>query len=147
MSVEAIMTRTIVSVEPTATVREAIRLIEDTEIRHLPVVEDRQLVGIVSDRDLREYRIPLMLEIERFGDPDRKRADEILDTAISEVMNTDLVSVDSSESIESAIGAMLEYKVGAVPVVDRHTEELVGIVSYMDVLRYTREILEEGEEG
>lgn len=145
MSVEAIMTRAVLSVEPTATVREAIRLIEDSDIRHLLVCEEQRLVGIVSDRDLREYRVPLMLEIERMGDEDRARADEILDTAISEVMNSDVVSVDSSESIESVIGAMLEYKVGAVPVVDRHSEELVGIVSYVDVLGYARELLQANE--
>ncbi len=145
MSVEAIMSRNILSVEPTATVREAIRLIEDSEVRHLPVVEGEggRLLGIVSDRDLREFRIPLMVEIERFGDADRSRTDELLNTPISDVMAGDVVSVDSSEPIESVIEAMLEYKVGAVPVIDRHTEELVGIISYVDVLRYAREIIQE----
>lgn len=141
MSVEAIMSRNILSVGPTATVREAIRLIEDSEVRHLPIVEDGRLLGIVSDRDLREFRIPLMVEIERFGDADRKRTDELLNTPISEVMAADVVSVDSSETIESVIDAMIEYKVGAVPVIDRHSDELVGIISYVDVLRYAREII------
>jgi acetoin utilization protein AcuB len=145
MSVEAIMSRTILRVEPTTTVREAIRLIEDCEIRHLPVVDvaDNKLLGIVSDRDLREFRIPLMVEVERFGEADRDRTDELLNTPISEVMAADVVSVDSSETIESVIDAMLEYKVGAVPVIDRHSDELVGIVSYVDVLRYARELLRE----
>jgi acetoin utilization protein AcuB len=143
MSIEAIMSSSVLSVESTATVREAIRLIEDSEIRHLPIVDDGRLVGIVSDRDLREYRIPLMLEIERLGETDRARADELLDTAISAVMSSDIVSVDSGETIESVIDAMLEYKIGAVPVIDRHTEDLVGIVSYVDVLRYARELLRE----
>ena len=139
------MTRSIVSIAPTATVREAIRLIEDSDIRHLPIVEDKQLVGIVSDRDLREYRVPLMLEIEVFEEEDRDRANEILDTSIADVMATDVVSVDSSESLTSVVDAMIEYKVGAVPVIDRRTDELVGIVSYVDVLRYTRKhLLEDG---
>jgi CBS domain-containing protein len=145
MSVEAIMSRNILSVEPTATVREAIRLIEDSEVRHLPIVEadTNRLLGIVSDRDLREFRVPLMVEIERFGDADRDRTDALLNTPIADVMAGDVVSVDSSETIESVIDAMLEYKVGAVPVIDRHTDELVGIVSYVDVLRYAREIMRE----
>jgi acetoin utilization protein AcuB len=67
----------------------------------------------------------------------------LLATPISEVMAADVVSVDSSESVESVIDAMLEYKVGAVPVVDRHSSELVGIVSYIDVLRYARELMRE----
>lgn len=143
MSIEAIMSRDVLSVGPTTTVREAVRLIEDSEIRHLPIVEDKRLLGIVSDRDLREFRIPLMVEIERFSEGDRDRTDELLNTPLSEVMAADVVSVDSSETIESVIDAMIEYKVGAVPVIDRHTEELVGIVSYVDVLRYAREIIAE----
>jgi acetoin utilization protein AcuB len=143
MSIEAIMSRNILSAGPTTTVREAVRLIEDSEIRHLPIVEGKRLLGIVSDRDLREFRIPLMVEIERFSDADRDRTDELLNTPLSEVMAADVVSVDSSESIESAIDAMIEYKVGAVPVVDRFTDELVGIVSYIDVLRYARELMAE----
>lgn len=145
MSVEAIMSRAVLTVEPTTTVREAIRLIEDCEIRHLPVVdgEGGRLLGIVSDRDLREFRVPLMVEIERFSDADRKRTDELLNTPIREVMADDVVSVDSTESIESAIDAMIEYKIGAVPVVDPHTTELVGIISYIDVLRYARECVAE----
>lgn len=145
MSIEAIMSRTVLTVEPTTSVREAIRLIEDCEVRHLPVVDGAggPLLGIVSDRDLREFRIPLMVEIERFADADRDRTDELLNTPISEVMAADVVSVDSNESIESVIDAMIEYKVGAVPVIDRHTQELVGIVSYVDVLRYARELVAE----
>jgi acetoin utilization protein AcuB len=145
MSIEAIMSRTVLSVEPTTTAREAIRLIEDCDVRHLPVVDagDGSLLGIVSDRDLREFRIPLLIEIERFAEADRERTDELLNTPMSEVMAADVVSVDSSESIESVIDAMLEYKVGAIPVIDRHTEELVGIVSYVDVLRYARELMRE----
>ncbi|NVB41132.1 CBS domain-containing protein [Pseudenhygromyxa sp. WMMC2535] len=147
MSVEAIMTKEVLSVSPETTVREAVRLLEDSDVRHLPVVEGGcELVGIVSDRDLREYRIPVMLEIERLDEEDRARADRILDTPVSEAMNTDIVAVDSSESIDSVIAAMIEYRVGAVPVVDRDSDELVGIVSYIDVLRYAREILEEGDE-
>jgi acetoin utilization protein AcuB len=142
MSVVAIMSRTILSVGPDATVREAIRLIEDSEVRHLLVVDEaKRLLGIVSDRDLREFRIPLMVEIERFGDADRDRTNELLDTAVSEVMAAQVVSVDSSETIESVIDAMVEYKIGAVPVIDQHSEELVGIVSYVDVLRYARELI------
>jgi acetoin utilization protein AcuB len=143
MTVVAIMSTTVLTVDPTTTVRDAIRLIEDSDIRHLPVVDGPggRLLGIVSDRDLREFRVPLMVEIERFADADRDRTDELLNTPISEVMAADVVSVDSSESIASVIDAMIEYKVGAVPVIDRHTEELVGIVSYVDVLRYAREVI------
>ena len=142
MSLEAIMSTTIISASPTATVREAIRLLEDSEIRHLPVVEEGRLLGIISDRDLREYREPLLVEIENFDSAAAERVEEALDTAIVEVMSSDLISVDSSESIASVIDAMSEYKVGAVPVIDRRTDKLAGIISYIDVLRYARTLIE-----
>ena len=142
MSLEAIMSTTIISASPTATVREAIRLLEDSEIRHLPVVEEGRLLGIISDRDLREYREPLLVEIENFDSAAAERVEEALDTAIVEVMSSDVISVDSSESIASVIDAMSEYKVGAVPVIDRRTDKLAGIISYIDVLRYARTLIE-----
>ena len=145
MTAEAIMTRSVLSVKPDTTVREAIRLIEDSDIRHLPVVDGSTLLGILSDRDLREYRIPVMLEIEYLSDEDRARASDILDTPVSEAMNSDMITVDSGESISDVIGVMIEYKVGAVPVVDRTTEELVGIISYVDVLSYAREVFDANE--
>lgn len=145
MTAQAIMTRSVLSVKPATTVREAIRLIEDSDIRHLPVVDGATLVGILSDRDLREYRIPVMLEIEYLSDEDRSRANDILDTPVSEAMNSDMITVDSAESISDVIGVMIEYKVGAVPVVDRTTAELVGIISYVDVLSYARSLLDENE--
>ncbi|PRQ07084.1 CBS domain-containing protein [Enhygromyxa salina] len=142
MTAEAIMTRSVLTVKPDTTVRDAIRLIEDSDIRHLPVVDGTTLVGILSDRDLREYRIPVMLEIEYLDEADRDRANDILDTPVSEAMNSDMITVDSAESISDVIAVMIEYKIGAVPVVDRTTEELVGIISYVDVLSYTQTLLD-----
>lgn len=131
------MTTTLVTIKPTDTVREALARMEDQEIRHLPVVEGKRLAGMVSDRDLREYRLPVMEEIEN-----PEYADDLLDTPVAEMMNTDVVTLEPGESVKAAIDLMLEYGVGALPVVDRHKEELVGILSYVDVLRYLRATLE-----
>jgi acetoin utilization protein AcuB len=69
-------------------------------------------------------------------------ADDLLDTPVAEVMNTDLVTLDPGETLKTAIDTMLEYGVGALPVVDRQRDELVGILSYVDVLRHVRTMLE-----
>ena len=123
MSVQSIMTKSVVSSNPDAPVREAIQLIEDSDIRHLPVVEDGRLIGIVSDRDLRAF--------------ERERSDELLDTPLRDVMSRELVCMELGESIAAVIDVMLEYKIGALPVVG-DKGELVGIVSYIDVLRHAR---------
>jgi acetoin utilization protein AcuB len=137
MEIQELMTTALVTIKPNDTVREALAKMEDQEIRHLPVVEGKRLAGMVSDRDLREYRLPVVEEIEN-----PEYADDLLDTAVSEAMNTDLVTLDPGESIKTAIDLMLEYGVGALPVVDRHRDELVGILSYVDVLRHVRTLLD-----
>lgn len=126
MSVQSIMTKTVVSASPSVTVREAIQLTDDNDIRHLPIVENGRLVGIVSDRDLRAY--------------ERERSDERLATALREVMSHVPLCMEAGESIKALIDVMLEYKVGALPVVGP-SGELVGIVSYIDVLQYARALL------
>lgn len=131
------MTDALVTIKPVDTVRSALLRMEDQEIRHLPVVEGKQLIGVISDRDLREYRLPVMEEIDN-----PEYADDLLETPVSEVMNANLVTLDPGESLKAAIDLILEYGVGALPVVDRHSDELVGIVSYVDVLKHLRTVLE-----
>jgi len=138
MEATDIMSSQLVTLGPTATVRDAIRLLEDLEIRHLPIIDDGKLIGMVSDRDLREYRLPLTAELE---DPDY--ASELLETPISHVMQGDVISLDSGEPLRTAVDLMLEYGVGAVPVSDRHSEELLGIVSYVNGLRAVRPSLDD----
>jgi acetoin utilization protein AcuB len=126
MSVQSIMTKTVVSASPDATVREAIQLIDDNDIRHLPIVEHGRLIGIVSDRDLRGC--------------ERERPDEQLGTALRELMSHEPLCMEAGESIKTLIDVMLEYKIGALPVVGRDGE-LIGIVSYIDVLQHARALL------
>ena len=128
------MTKDVVTASPNDTARSALLLLEDQHIRHLPVVDDGKLVGMVTDRDLRDYRMPLFEELEH---PDK--ADQLLETPLQVVMQGGVIAVDDSESVRDAIDLMLEYGIGAVPVIDRHSEELIGIVSYVDVLRALRD--------
>lgn len=131
------MTDALVTIKPVDSVRTALLRMEDQEIRHLPVVEGKQLIGMVSDRDLREYRLPVMEELDN-----PEYADDLLETPVSEVMNANLVTLDPGESLKTAIDLMLEYGVGALPVVDRRGDELVGIVSYVDLLKHVRSLLD-----
>jgi acetoin utilization protein AcuB len=93
-------------------------------------------VGVVSDRDVREYRLPIVDEIDN-----QQLADDMLARPIADAMNRDFVFVDHLESLGKAIDVMLEYGVGAVPVLDRDTGELRGMISYVDVLRWARTLI------
>lgn len=62
LPVSALMTRRVITCRPDSTVSEAMQLMRQHHIRHLPVVDDDGLVGIVSIRDLMEFRLS---EVER----------------------------------------------------------------------------------
>ena len=132
MVVSEIMTASPVTAEVTQTVRDALKLLRQLDARHLPVVDSGRLAGIVSDRDLREITAPLMEGLEP------KRASQLLDQPLSAVMSSDVQSVHGETELEDAIDLMIEHRVGAVPVIDASTQGLVGIVSYIDVLRAAR---------
>lgn len=134
MDVREIMTKDVVTARPMDTARTALLLLEDQHIRHLPIVDDGKLVGMVTDRDLRDYRLPLFEELE-----DPAHAEKLMDTPLQVVMQGGVIAVDDGESVQTAIDLMLEYGIGAVPVLDRHSDELIGIVSYVDILRALRD--------
>jgi acetoin utilization protein AcuB len=114
-----IMTTKVVSIRQTATVREALKLLAELDVRHLPVVDERdELVGMLSERDLLRLR----------------RSTEVLNRAVSEVMSADVLVVTPTTHVDEIIDLMTEHKVGALPVVDNDSQ-LAGIVSYVDVLR------------
>lgn len=119
MSVAEVMTRRPRTVRPTDTVTKVIEVLETADFRHLPVVDDEgALVGMLSDRDLGS----------------RRKADLDPDTRVEDLMSSSVVSVTTDAEIGDAVDAMLEQRIGAVPVVD-DAGNLRGIVSYVDVLR------------
>ncbi len=121
--VEDSMTREVVTASPRTTAGEAIGLCRERRIRHLPIVEDGRLVGIVSDRDLRSA-------IPAIGDPARTAALE--EVRISDVMTRDVVTARPADPVEAAANAMRERKIGCLPVVKGG--ELVGIITSSDVM-------------
>ncbi|MCA9714186.1 MAG: CBS domain-containing protein [Myxococcales bacterium] len=140
MAIADIMTTDLIVISADETVARAFELLESIDVRHLPVVDDQRLVGLLSDRDLREYRLPVA---EELADPER--ADRLLATPVSEVMSSDVISVDVSEPLRAVVDAMIEYRVGALPVLERDTSRLVGIISYVDLLEELRARLEPEE--
>jgi len=133
-----IMTPNPVTVREEATVAEAADILRDLAIRHLPVVRGGALVGIVSDRDL------AVLDSWASGEPDDLEALRARRAIpVVRVMSADVVSVDPETTVGEIVAAMIEAKIGAVPVVDPATEEVVGIVSYVDVLRAVQDLVED----
>ena len=121
-----LMTPNPMTVTPQASVAEVWDLMRELEIRHVPVVQDGALVGMLSDRDLARLDIAQMLPMP-----------------IIKVMSTDVIAVEPESELTEVVELLIEHKVGALPVIEPDSREVVGIVSYIDVLRAVEDRLEE----
>lgn len=133
MIAQDIMTPDPIALSVTATVREAVDTMMEADIRHLPIVSEGTLQGMVSDRDLRSYTLPLVEAVTAEGGEDRHSL------PIGDLMQGGVISVEREASLRDIIDLMVEHRVGAVPVVDTKDDRLVGIISYVDVLRVVSE--------
>jgi acetoin utilization protein AcuB len=134
MLVQSRMTRDPLVVAPDRPLAEALRLTRARRIRHLPVVEDGAVIGMVSDRDVR-LAMPSPLT-----EPDSERVDFLERTPVSAVMNREVVTLGPFDAVEDAAKEMRRLRIGALPVVDAEGR-LLGILSESDVLDAFVEIL------
>ena len=124
------MTREVVTLEPEASAGQALGLCRTHNIRHLPIVDRGRLVGLVSDRDLRDVS------------PPRGTADEentLGWVRVRDIMSTDLVTIHPLDTIEHAAREIYDHKIGCLPVVA--DGELVGIITSSDMMRTLIELI------
>jgi CBS domain-containing protein len=133
--VEVAMQRDPAAVAPFSPLLEAVGLMVDRGVRHVPVVDDDgRVIGIVSDRDVRTA----------IGDPMealRRELPELEELKVSGVMTTNVTSVHEAASLAEAAHHFVDERIGALPVVDGE-ERLVGMLSYVDVIRALQETLD-----
>jgi acetoin utilization protein AcuB len=122
------MTNKVVSIAPDAGIREAFFRMKEHHIRHLPVVEDGALVGIVSDRELRRPDwVDETVDISHVY-----KLDDAL--SVSDVMIKNVHVIHTYDSLRKAARLLLENRIGAAPVLDKKGT-LVGMLSAVDLLR------------
>lgn len=137
MLVRARMTRDVVLASPKTTLAEALNLLRGHNFRHLPVVEDEHLVGLVSDRDLRMAMPPIWAEAR-----EELRA-ALDDKTLGDVMTTEIISVPPDTPIEEAAKLLYEHHIGCLPVLEE--DRLIGILTETDILRSYVELFGVGE--
>lgn len=115
------------TVEPDTSVRSAFYTMRTEGYRHLLVAEGGELVGIVTDRDLRRPDISSDAE----GWNDYYQLDD--DTEVRHVMSTKVHVLAPSDSLEKALDQFLEHKIGGMPVLDKKGG-IIGILTTYDLL-------------
>lgn len=118
------------------TVGEALVLMFEHDIRHLPVVSHGKVIGMVSDRDIRQ-----LLGKASIAAQHREEERRQLRLAATEIMSTHLYTVEKTAPLFEAVKLMVDHKVGAIPVVDSE-RRLVGIFSELDALQYCLHLME-----
>jgi acetoin utilization protein AcuB len=130
MVVGEIMTKDVITITPTSSIGAAIELMRQHGFRRLPVVEEDRLIGIVTDRDLRQAtNSPLVLR-------ERWYSEFLLDAIkVRSCMTADPITVDPSTPVVDAARRLRQHKIGGLPVVaadDSH--RVVGMVTVTDML-------------
>lgn len=134
MRVDHWMTRYPVTVEKGESVGAAIQLMKERKIRRLPVMDGDRLVGIVTDRDLKEAQPSKATSLDIW------ELHFLLDKLkVADVMSTDLATIAPDDTIEKAAMVMLDRKIGGLPVVSA-SGSLEGMLTQGDVFRALVEV-------
>lgn len=124
-----LMTVNPITITPETPLQQLVNMMQEEGCRHLPVVEDGQLVGFITDRDVRIQLDSPVLQIEKLN-----WAEEVSQMTASTCMTVNPITITPETSAQEIIQIFRAYKFGALPVVDEGT--LVGIVSQIDLLTY-----------
>lgn len=118
--IRSIMTTDLVTLTPDNTLGEARDILMQRHIHHLPIVEGKKLVGLISSYDL-----------FKLG----HSASEYAGLKIEGFMTRRLATLEPDQKVGAAAELLMEHLFHAVPIVDEH-HNLVGIVTTYDLLRY-----------
>ena len=130
-----VMTKNPLVMTPAETIGQADELMTENRIRQLPVVDEGALLGIITDRDIRSF-----LAQSALVEPDERA--KVLRTNVREIMTAEPLTLAPDDDLHEAVELLIDEKIGGIPVVDQ-AEGLVGIVTYVDVLRCFLNRLEE----
>ena len=130
MPVQNWMTTDVVSVGPDTSLLKVGKLMKDHHIRRIPVVDDNgQVVGIISDRDVRDASPSKATTLDMY-----EMHYLLAELKAKNIMTAKPITVKPTDTVEQAALIMLDNKVGGLPVVDDNGK-LVGIISDHDVFK------------
>ncbi len=124
MIIEDIMVKDVITLQKNATLQQAIDLVKQKKIRHIPIVDDDQgLIGLLCDVDIRSAT-PSIYHLEEYK--------EDLLKPISDIMITDIYTAHPLDFVEEIAFVFYEQKISCMPVISDN--KLVGIITETDLL-------------
>jgi len=140
MAVKDFMTRKVVYISPNTTIAHAADMMREQKLHRLPVIENDQLVGLVTEGTIAEASPSKATSLSIY------EMNYLLNkTKVGDVMIRDVVTISQFASLEDATYLMLKNKIGILPVVDN--ELLYGVITDRDIFKAFLEVSGYGEEG
>jgi acetoin utilization protein AcuB len=122
------MTKKVFTIGPDDYLSDAITLMKEKKVKHLPVLKDGKLKGILSDRDIKESSPSKATTLDIY-----ELHYVLANTKINEVMQVKVISTAPDTPVEEAAMIMLDHNIGCLPVID--ADSLCGIISDRDIYR------------
>jgi acetoin utilization protein AcuB len=122
------MTRKVIILYPEDYLADAIAMMREHRIRHLPVMKNDKLRGVLSDRDIKEFSPSKATTLDIY-----ELHYLLAKTKVQEVMKTKVVTTAPDTAVEEAAMIMLDRSIGCLPVMEQG--RLIGIISDKDIFR------------
>jgi len=122
------MTKKVFTVEPDDYLADATFIMREKQIKHIPVLKNGRLKGIISDRDIKEFSPSKATTLDIY-----ELHYLLAKTRIREIMKTKVVTTTPDTPVEEAALALLDHTIGCLPVMEG--EGLAGIISDRDIYR------------
>jgi acetoin utilization protein AcuB len=136
MLVRSRMTTDVHTASPETTIAEALSITRAHRIRHLPILAEGRLVGVVTDRDLRLAMPPM------WADEHDELTEALHTKRVGELMITDIVTIQPDTPVEEAARLLYTHRIGCLPIME--DDQLVGILTETDLLRAFAELFAAG---
>jgi acetoin utilization protein AcuB len=127
LCVKDFMSTEVVTVDTSTTLQEATSIMVSKRIRHLPVVDQGKVVGILSDRDLR-------MMVSDLVNPEERRQ-YMQSTLVGAHASSPVSTATEQTPVSQVAKTFVEDRIGCLPIVDEN-ENLIGIVTQTDLLKW-----------
>lgn len=119
MKIKDICSKNIISINSNDSIKEASKYLKKHNIGILPVIKDKEYVGVITDRDI-ALSLPYI---------------KSLDDKIESYMSKNIISIDYNDNVDEALELMSKYKIKRLLVKDK--EDYIGVLSLSDILHST----------
>ena len=133
ITVKEVMTKDLVEVSPTERLVHARRLMKDSHVGRLPVIDEGKLVGIVTSKDLMRAFIDFRKKV-----PEKYQKSQIKDVLVEDIMSSSPVFTSKDATISEVAKIMMDTGYNGLPVVE--DDEVVGIITQTDILRLIQKL-------